>query len=139
MLSRPRTVVLLLLAGAVLMAVPPGLAALPEQTIVAAPGAWLSTFATPAVVVEADGPLTFTNTDLMHHDVLSTTAGSDDRPWCGAYAEGRCPLFWTPLISLGEETPVLGLDQLDPGTVYPFYCSLHPGMTGTLVAIERAD
>ncbi|MBW3583986.1 MAG: hypothetical protein KY455_12910 [Euryarchaeota archaeon] len=120
-------------------ALPSGDAALPQQTVVAGPGAWLTTYATPAVAVEQGGSLSFTNSDLLHHDVVSREKGVDDAPWCSGYATGDCPLFWSPLIGLGETTPVVGLEETTPGTAYTYYCTLHPNMTGTLVALERRD
>ena len=46
-------------------------------------------------------------------------------------------MFWSKLIGLGVTTRVLGLRALKPGTVYTFYCTLHPGMKGKLVAMPR--
>ncbi|HET7482933.1 MAG TPA: hypothetical protein VFK89_08740, partial [Actinomycetota bacterium] len=53
--------------------------------------------------------------------------------WCSAYPKGSCPLFWSPSIGTGESTEVQGLQVLKSGEQYPFYCSIHPGMKGTIV------
>ena len=55
-------------------------------------------------------------------------------PNAGA-ADGACPAFWSDWADLGETVTVLGLDQLAPGATYAFYCSIHPQMQGTLVAL----
>ena len=121
------------LAVAVLLTAPA--AALPMQTLAAAPGAWLTTYATPVLAVTPGDPLTFTNGDIMRHDVVSTATGPDDSLWCDRYPDGACPLFWSRLIGLGESTAVLGLAGLEGGQTYDFYCTIHDGMTGVLVAL----
>lgn len=111
--------------------------ALPEQFLVAGPGGWVSTYASQAVAVEAGGALTFLNADVMYHNVVSVVPGPDTQPWCTLYLPTRpCPLLWSVTTGgFGETTPVLGLENLEPGTVYSFYCEPHPGMTGRLVAL----
>ena len=93
----------------------PGLPGGGGGQIVAGPGAVVTTYATPVVTISQGSSATFTNLDVAQHDVIS-----DDG------------LFTTPLISLGESTPVTGVETLSPGS-YGFYCSLHRNMTGTLV------
>jgi len=127
----------LLLVAASVLAAAPAEAGLPEQHVLAAPGGWLSTYATPLVAVEVGGALTFTNQDIMYHDVVSRETGGNDRAWCHLYQPGQCPLFWSALVPFGESTPILGLDRLAPGTVYEFYCTDHPGMVGRLVALPE--
>ncbi len=96
-------------------------------------------YATPAMVVQADGTLEYTNLDIVKHDVVQDVkadgfGGSSDAPWCGEYTQlPECPLFRTPLLGLGETAAVDGLDRLEPGATYGWYCTLHPGMKGTLV------
>ena len=60
------------------------------------------------------GSITYHNLDVAAHDVLSVDG-----------------LFSTPLIGLGESTPVTGVEALAPGS-YEFYCSLHANMRGTI-------
>lgn len=92
--------------------------------VVAGPGASLSTYATPVVVARVGGKLSFVNDDLPQHDVTAVDTGPDGKP-----------LFGSPLIGIGEVAPVTGLDHLVAGRSYAFFCSLHPGMRGTLVAL----
>lgn len=105
--------------------------------VLAGPGAWTTNYATPGVAAQVGGSLLFVNGDIMRHDVVAYNAfGSDSAPWCaGAYAPGRCPLFWSALMGSGESTPVLGLENLVAGRTYTYYCSIHAGMHGTLVAL----
>ena len=64
--------------------------------------------------------LTFRNTDVAGHDVTARDPGPDNKP-----------LFATPIIGAGESAFVEGSQYLTPGA-YPFLCSIHPQMTGTL-------
>jgi plastocyanin len=73
------------------------------------------------MVTQKGGPLQFINLDVVQHDVVADRAGPDGRP-----------LFRTPLIGTGQSAAVEGLDRVESGQSYPFYCSLHPGMRGTL-------
>jgi len=92
-------------------------------TIVAGPGAYLTTYATPVMTVRVAGLLNFINNDLPQHDVTAVDLGSDGKP-----------LFQSKLIGLGEVAQVAGTDRLVAGRSYAFYCSIHPGMRGTLIA-----
>jgi plastocyanin len=117
----------------------PGALALPQAKIYG--------YATPVIVVEPGEEVTFTNIDIEMHDVVQDVAadgvGAKKRmPWCkkskkkhhGGHSHGGgCPLFWTPLISLGKTTPVYGLENVKSGETYTFLCTIHHGMTGTLV------
>ena len=60
--------------------------------------------------------------DAPAHDVTSDEKGADGRP-----------IFHSRLGGLGEVVPVEGTDQLQSGKSYGFFCSIHPGMRGTLV------
>jgi hypothetical protein len=42
-------------------------------------------------------------------------------------------VFASRLGGLGEVVPVEGMDRVESGKSYGFFCSLHPGMRGTLV------
>jgi hypothetical protein len=49
------------------------------------------------------------------------------------FTAGKCPLFWTPLIHIGQRVKVQGVERAQPGKQYSFVCSIHPGMKGTLI------
>lgn len=109
-----------------------------DGTALAGPGAWQATYATPTVVMTEGGSVVFQNLDIMRHDVVADHVhGPDDNFWCDGFPEGHCPAFWSPLITLQAETPVFGVEELEPGT-YPFYCTLHGNMEGTLVVLPEA-
>lgn len=102
--------------------------------VVTGPGGFSAGYATPVVPVRKGGSLTYINGDVAPHDVVTDESyGPNDQPWCRNYPLNRCPLVWSNLISLGTTTPVLGLENVEPGATYPFTCSLHPNMRGTLV------
>lgn len=90
-------------------------------------------------IVEGDS-MTYANLDLASHNVESDGRLRSDYPdWCrlGRFLEGRCPLFWSPLVGLAEDTPVYGVGDLAPGT-YPFICRPHSGaMRGVLVVLDK--
>jgi outer membrane protein assembly factor BamB len=90
-------------------------------SVLAGPGAASTGYATPAMISFAGAPLSFTNLDVVQHDVTATDKGPDGRP-----------LFQSKLIGLGETATVDGAEKLKSGASYSFYCSLHPGMKGTL-------
>ena len=89
-------------------------------SILAGPGASSTGYATRLMTTRVGGPLSFVNLDIVQHDVVSVEQGAGG------------PLFRTPLIGLGETAPVEGLDKVQSGKSYEFFCSLHPGMRGTL-------
>ena len=108
------------------------------NNIVSGPQGQFYGYLTPVIVASRGGEVSYTNIDLVRHDVVQDpradgVAGPDNQPWCGRFAAGKCPVFWTPLIGLGQTTAVKGLDNIKPGTTYSFYCSLHPGMRGRLL------
>ncbi len=96
----------------------------PGPAIVAGPGGFATTYVTPAMVTRVGGPLSFVNNDLPQHDVVAVDKAPDGSP-----------LFKTPLIGIGEVAPVTGLDRVESGRTYGFYCSIHPGMKGTLAVL----
>ena len=74
---------------------------------------------TPTTMAPGDS-LLFSNEDAAPHDVRSRDTKPDGSP-----------LFGSATISAGQTTPVEGVEQLAAGN-YPFYCSIHPQMAGTL-------
>jgi outer membrane protein assembly factor BamB/plastocyanin len=100
---------------------PPGGVA-PAQSVLTAPGATNTTFATPVVVITKGDPLNYTNLDTVTHNVTSVEK-----------APGGGPLFQSDTVGLGKIVPVNGIGQVQSGVTYHFYCSLHPWMTGQVV------
>lgn len=105
----------------------------------AGPGGFAAGFATPVVVVAPGEELTFVNGDVAPHNITAIDAflskkDAKKSKWCSAFDKGKCPLFWSPTITAGEQTTVEGLDRIVPGKQYAFICTLHPGMKGTLIA-----
>jgi plastocyanin len=123
----------------------------------AAPGSFVTTFATPIVVVEQGGGLTFANFDLPMHNLrqdlranpLSEADATPDsaptiakEPWCFD-AQGNpidplpgvagCPRFWSANAATAGQTSVDGIGNLEAGKIYPFYCTIHPNMKGYLI------
>ena len=90
--------------------------------IVAVPGSTYTTYATPVMTTRPGGPLSFMNFDLPQHDVIADDKGPDGKP-----------LFQSKLSGLGEVAPIEGLDNVKSGQTYGFFCSLHPGMRGSLI------
>ena len=90
--------------------------------IVAVPGSTYTTYGTPVMVTRPGGPLNFMNFDLPQHDVVADDKGPDGKP-----------LFMSKLSGLGEVAPIEGLENVKSGQTYGFFCSLHPGMRGSLI------
>ena len=136
------SLVLLVLAAAPIVVASP--AALDTQVVVVPPSVDPLTgevgtrggYATVVAVADTAGTLTIVNADITAHDIISVALGPTDNPWCPRY-EGHhpCPLFASPLVGLGKQALVEGIDLLVPGTTYGLYCSVHHWLSGTVVAI----
>ena len=105
---------------------------------VTGPGGFAAGYLPPIVVVAPGEGITYANADIAPHNFIAqdsfmTKKQAKKGKWCSGYDKGRCPLFWSATISLGNTTEVLGLENLKSGESYAFYCSLHPGMKGTLI------
>jgi plastocyanin len=112
----------------------------PANAVVAAAtqGAALTGYATPVVVTAKGGPLMFVNTDSVPHDITADGLYvpkklARKQPWCVDYSRKTCPLFKSQLVGTAQTAEVEGLDLLKSGKQYPFFCSAHTGMKGTLV------
>jgi glucose/arabinose dehydrogenase/plastocyanin len=92
-----------------------------DQTITAA----ANTFAPGNVTLSAGSRLTFLNADVAPHNVVAHGAGKNG------------PLFSSATVTAGQSAEVKGVDKLKPGA-YTFYCSLHPGMNGSLTVTGAA-
>lgn len=115
MLRRAAIVVLLLLA----IGVPPARA--DDRTVVAAGLRFVDARdgLQPVEITEGD-TLTFVNADPV-----SLTDGHN------VTHDAPLPLFASDTILVGSTTHVPGVENLSPGD-YPFMCTIHPGMAGTL-------
>jgi polyvinyl alcohol dehydrogenase (cytochrome) len=90
--------------------------------VIAGPGAYSTTYLTPIALVRAGAEeLDFTNYDLQRHDV-------DHIPTSGPQ------LFESDLAANGETVHVRFHAHLERGKNYDFYCTLHPGMFGKIIA-----
>jgi polyvinyl alcohol dehydrogenase (cytochrome) len=113
----------------------------PAPHIVSGPQAQFAGYATRVMVAsKAAGKVLYTNLDVVRHDVVQDPrtdglASSGKDPWCKRF-KGKCPVFWTPLMGLGETTELQGLKNTQAGKTYTFYCSLHPGMRGSLAVVD---
>ena len=109
--------------------------------IVAGPQAQFAGYLTRTMVASKSlGKVLYSNLDVVRHDVVQDprtdgVGGSGKDPWCKRF-KGKCPAFWTPLLGLGETTELQGLKNTQAGRSYTFYCSLHPGMRGTLAVVD---
>jgi len=138
--GRQQTWALILLVALLLGAapVPAGASSASGVQVLTGPTAKYYGYLTPVVVFSKAGSVTYTNIDIERHDVVQDVAsdgvhGSSTRSWCRLFPRGRCPIFYSRLIGLGQSEPVRGLAYVKPGRVYTFYCTLHPGMKGHLV------
>ena len=105
---------------------------------VTGPGGFITGFLPPIVVIAPGEGITYANADIAPHNFVAyeaflTKKQAKKTKWCSGYDVGKCPLFWSDTITAGDSTEVLGLERLKSGDSYGFYCSLHPGMKGTLI------
>lgn len=109
------------IAGALLAA-----PALADQRVVAAA---VDRYVNPDVTITAGDTLIFASQDpLQKHTLTAFKDGADGKP-----------LFTTPLIGSGQETPVVGTAALPAGT-YEFFCTIHPTqMRGLLTVTATAQ
>ena len=135
---KTRALLLVALAGLLLGAAPANANAPTDTQVVSGPTAKYYGYLTPVVVIEQGGPITYTNIDIERHNVVQDVNkdgvhGPSKAKWCGLFPKNKCPLFYSPLIGLGQSVSVQGLKAVKPGQLYTFYCTLHPGMQGHLL------
>lgn len=139
---------LLTIAALSAFALPGGARAAGTPVIVTGPGSYVSGYTQPVAVAQPGDEITYVNADVQPHDVVAYEKGPDTASFCDddidpftagvqrRYALGKCPIFWSDVISVSKTTPVLGLENIQGGgRIYPFFCSVHPNMEGTLVAV----
>jgi plastocyanin len=112
----------------------------PAHAAVAAagPGGFAAGFATPVVVAAQGEAISFVNADVAPHNFVADGVYLPKKEakkarWCSAYTPKNCPLFWSATVGAGETADVEGVERLEAGQQYPFFCTVHPGMKGTLV------
>jgi plastocyanin len=88
-----------------------------DGTIYAAPP---NQFVGGDITIAQGEKVTFTNGDLVAHDVTAATKGADGNP-----------LFASEKIGAGQSAAVAGVEYLTTGS-YGYICSIHPGMKGTI-------
>ena len=130
-----KTLCVVAAACLVLVGAPPATAA---TAVVTAPGGFAAGFLPPVVVIAPGEDITYVNADIAPHDFVAyesymTKKQAKKAPWCSGFDRGKCPLFWSQTITAGQSTEVLGLENVESGAQYTFYCSRHPGMKGTLI------
>ena len=128
-LRRPRLLAAAALAAGAALAVPASAEPLPAGVVnvVAPPQGSAVGYATPSVLSTAGTSLSFLNLDTTTHDVTSRKT----RTIVVKRKKRTVPLFSAPITPGGAVSVIPGTDKLPAGT-YDFYCSLHPGMTGSL-------
>ncbi len=127
---------LLVTAVTCLIVLTPGAAR--AAVAVTGPGGFVAGFVPPVVVIAPGEDITYANADIAPHNFIAyeaymTKKQAKKAPWCSGYDKGKCPLFWSQTITAGQQTQVLGTENVVSGKQYAFYCSLHPGMKGTLI------
>lgn len=102
------------------------------------PGGFLAGYIPPVVVTAPGEAITYINADIAPHNFVAFGSylpkkKAKKAEWCSAYDKGKCPLFWSPQIGVGQTTEVSGVEYLKSGDQHEFYCTLHPNMKGTLI------
>ena len=87
-----------------------------DKTVQASPP---NRFNTPEFTIDQGEKVTFRNGDTVAHDLTASDS------------TGGKPLFATPIVEPGKSAVVDGTQYLTEGH-YPYVCTLHNGMKGTL-------
>jgi plastocyanin len=139
------TSTLFALAGLGLLA-PTQAQAVGTPVIIAGPGGATVNYTQPVAVAQPGDDIDLIVVDIAPHDVVSIAKGPDTAPHCSEdsnpapgtqrrFPLGHCPVFWSELVGAGTITPVRGLENIEPGEIYTFYCTIHSNMEGQLIAI----
>jgi plastocyanin len=100
------------------------------------PGEQFHGYTVPAIVIRAGDAVTYLNADIANHDVVSDALGPDTAACVAAgYLAGQCPKFWTPLLALGQQSPIFGIDAISAGATLSYRCTIHAAMKGTLAVL----
>lgn len=142
---RRTTSALFALAGLALL-IPSSASAVGTPVIVAGPGGTTVGYTQPVAVAQPGDKIDLIVADVAPHDVVSREMGPDTAAHCSEDANpapgvqrrfklGECPVFWSRLVGAGTVTPVRGLENIESGSIYEYYCTIHSNMVGQLVAI----
>ncbi len=104
-------------------------------TIVSGPQAAALNYLMGNVTISPGESVSLLNLDLISHDVTSEGVfRPKPKPRRGRKPKRPRPqlLFRTELIGFGQTATVTGTERLKAGISYPFFCSLHPSMTGSI-------
>lgn len=136
------------LAVAAACAMPASAHAVGTPVIVSGPGSYITNYTQPVAVAQPGDDVLYVNADAQPHDVVARTFGPDTAAYCDddidpfqvgvqrRFPVGGCPVFWTPLITIGQQAPVQGLDNVQGGPrIYDFFCTIHGNMEGQLVVL----
>jgi plastocyanin len=128
-LHRPHLLLVAAAAAVAAVAAPSSAQPLPEgaSQVLSGPQGSATNYLTTQVVTTAGSVVSLTNLDQTTHDVTSR----DTRTVVVKKRKKQVPLFSSPIVAGGQTAEIPGTEGLKPGN-YDFYCSLHPGMTGTL-------
>jgi glucose/arabinose dehydrogenase/plastocyanin len=85
-----------------------------------------NTFLPGNVSMAAGSKLTFANADVAPHNVIADASGRNG------------PIFGSGTVTAGGTTEVKGVEKLKPAT-YPFHCSVHPSMRGSLTVTGQTS
>ena len=121
-------------------------------------------FAPALIVVTLSGSLEYTNLDALGtHNLISVAKTTDPATWDPRYCDALKPITWQPgdplpscalfqdwspdtdflgSRNVTQSAPVLlqmadGTPKLQPDVPYVFFCSFHPNMRGTLIAVSN--
>jgi plastocyanin len=131
--ARLRRTAVVLAGGALLVAATGAQAAPPVPSVaIAGPQAPTVGFTTQTVLTVTGQALTFANADTTGHDITSKLTKPKKLKFGKKYYTIQVPLFRSESVPAGSTGPVVGVENLKPGT-YQFFCSLHTSMTGSLI------
>ena len=134
MTTSPRRVLLGAAAAGLLVSTVGATAApLPTPALaVAGPEAAVVGFLSPEVIAVQGQAVQFLNADTVGHTITSVASRPVRIKYGKKYYTMRVPLFDSGSVGSFALGVVKGANTLKPGS-YPFYCSVHTGMKGTLV------
>jgi len=98
-----------------------------RAAVVAGPAAPLTGYITRTVIVIAGSGADFLNADSVYHDVVANDRDASGVPLFRSATTGDT-------VGSVKRMAINGVEALPPGT-YPFHCTPHASMTGSLVVL----